>query len=251
MSLPPIILHHGIFGFGQIQLGKLHLCYFRGIDRALVERGHRVAVARVHPTGSIARRARQLKQVILQQLPAGSPKAIIIAHSMGGLDARYMIAKLGMAERVAALVSVATPHRGSPYANWCVENLGRRLGAFKLMRLLKLDMEGASDLTTSACRRFNDEVADVPGVRYYSISAARPWWAMPPVVYHSWKIINEAEGDNDGMVSVASARWGEHLETWPADHLTAINRQMVPRPLHAAGDVCARYLELVSKVGGA
>ena len=35
-------------------------------------------------------------------------KVIIFAHSMGGLDARYMISVLGAGHRVASLTTIAT-----------------------------------------------------------------------------------------------------------------------------------------------
>jgi len=54
----PIVLHHGFMGIGDIVLGPLKLSYFRGIDRALAERGHPLIVSRVHPTGSIERARR-------------------------------------------------------------------------------------------------------------------------------------------------------------------------------------------------
>ncbi|HWP40036.1 MAG TPA: hypothetical protein VNL70_03850, partial [Tepidisphaeraceae bacterium] len=175
--MTPIVLHHGLFGFGQFELGKLKLSYFRKIDRALMARGHPLIVSRVHPTGPIRLRASQLKKTILQQIEAQGieDRLIIIAHSMGGLDARYMVSRLGMASRVAAIVTVCTPHHGSPYADWCLKNLGNRLGGLKLMNLLGLDVRAVSDLTVESCARFNEAVPDHPDVRYYSISAARPW----------------------------------------------------------------------------
>ena len=51
---------------------------------------------------------------------------------MGGLDARYMIGQLGMADRVAALLTVTTPHRGSPYADWCGAPPGPRLRGLRV-----------------------------------------------------------------------------------------------------------------------
>ena len=36
-------------------------------------------------------------------------------------------------------------------------------------------------------------------------------------------ITSRAEGPNDGVVSVASATWGESLDVWPGDHLNLIN----------------------------
>src|SRR5688500_4193338 len=180
----PIVLHHGLLGSGDIAIGPIRLSYFRGIDRAIRERGHPVVVSRVHPTGSVELRARQLKVNILQGLKRlGQPRdsrAIVIAHSMGGLDARYMIARLGMADRVAALLSVTTPHRGSPYADWCVQNLGDRLGCGRLLNLMGLDVRAISDLTTASCRQFNREVENVVGVQYFSVSAAHPSHSVTP-----------------------------------------------------------------------
>src|SRR4051812_21326872 len=122
----PVVLHHGLCGFGEVRLGNLRRSYFAGIDRAIADRGHPVILGQAHPTAAIATRARQLKRTILEQLRAldrRDEKIIIFAHSMGGLDARYMISKLGMEDRVAALITITTPHRGSPYADWCVRNL--------------------------------------------------------------------------------------------------------------------------------
>jgi triacylglycerol lipase len=247
----PIVLQHGLFGFSDIGVGKLKLTYFNGIDRAISNRGHPLILSRVHPTSSIELRARQLRaQIILQLKSIGRPKdrVVVIAHSMGGLDARYMISQLRMADRVSALVTVATPHRGSPYADWCLRNLGRRMGGLKLMKLLKLDVQALNDLTTESCAEFNERVPDAPKVRYFSISGARPWHQVAPIFLHSHKIISDIEGPNDGMVSVTSATWGEHLGTWKCDHLHLINRRMTPELRDRTGDVCGRYMDVLDRL---
>jgi triacylglycerol lipase len=245
--MTPIVLQHGLFGFGEVQFGSFKLGYFHGIDRAIGERGHPVIISRVHPTGSIQRRASQLKQNILRQLDTMNrerEKVVIIAHSMGGLDARYMITKLGMDDRVSALVTISTPHRGSPYADWCITH-GQRLGAMKLFNFLNLDVQAVSDLTLASCARFNEQVPDAPSVRYFSISAARPWHRVAPIFYHSHQVIHPAEGDNDGLVSVRSATWAEHLGTWPADHLHVLNKRLVIELKDPTGDMTPRYLKLL------
>jgi triacylglycerol lipase len=244
--MSPIVLQHGLFGFTDIGVGNLKLTYFNRIDRAIIARGHELIVPRCHPTGSIAKRAAMMKRAILAAAP--QQKVIIFAHSMGGLDARYMISRLGMDDRVEALVTVCTPHRGSAYANWCLENLGRRLGGLKLMKLLGLDVRAVRDLTTDACARFNEKHPDAPGVKYFSIAAEREWKRLSPIFLHSAKIVEAVDGPNDGIVSVASAKWGEHLETWPCDHLHAINKRVLPEFHRKTGDMTPKYLAILDRL---
>jgi len=249
--MTPIVLQHGLLGFGDFRIGKFRVSYFNGIDRALEKRGHPLIVSRVHPTGSIELRARQLKSTILKELRLlnGKPqRVVILAHSMGGLDARYMLARLGMDRHVAAMVTISTPHRGSPYADWCLENLGKKLGGLKLIKLLKLDVDALSDLTRESCLKFNERIEDSPHVKYFSISASRPWHRVPPMFLHSHKIITGIEGPNDGLVSVVSAKWGEHLDTWPADHLHVINKRLVLEIKNRTGDMTPRYMKVLDKL---
>jgi triacylglycerol lipase len=249
--MTPIVLQHGLFGFSDIGVGKLKLTYFNRIDRALAARGHPLIVPRVHPTGTIAKRAAMMKRSMLKtldELGTRDARVVVFAHSMGGLDARYMISRLGMEDRVAALVTICTPHRGSAYADWCLQNLGRKLGGLKLMRLLGLDVRAITDLTSEACARFNDKFSDAPGVKYFSIAAVREWHRLPPFFLHSHRIVKEVQGANDGIVAESSALWGEHLGTWPCDHLHAINKRILPEVHHKTGDVTPRYLKIIDRL---
>jgi triacylglycerol lipase len=246
----PIVLHHGLLGFGELRLGKLKLTYYNGVDLAFEKLGHPLIVPHVHPTSSIEKRARQLRTIIrknLRKLDRPKDRVVIFAHSMGGLDARYMIHKLDMADQVAALVTISTPHHGSAYADWCLKNLDRVRG-LQVMRFLGLDVDACNDLTIESCARFNEKITDAPGVRYFSISASRPWHRVPPLFYHSHKVISAAQGANDGLVAVESAKWGEHLETWPADHLHVVNRRFVVEIKNKTGDVTPRYLKVLERM---
>ena len=251
----PIILHHGLFGYESVGIGKFRWAYFQGIDKALRRAGYPIVVTKVHPTGGIARRATQLKSAIEAGLAdlngSGQGKFIIVGHSMGGLDARYMIQELGMADRVAALLTVTTPHRGSPYADWCVRHVGKRLGGFELMDFLGLDVDAARDLTTKSCARFNERIKDVPGVKYFSVSAAREWPKVAPFVLHSHKVVFDAEGENDGLVSVRSSTWGTHLGTWRADHFHTINKRYVLEFRNRTGNIAPYYVKAVGEVAAA
>jgi triacylglycerol lipase len=249
--MAPVILHHGLFGHGDWQIGPVKLSYFPGIDRAITRLGHPVIVTSVHPTNSIEKRAGQLKENILKRLATldrPGQRAILMAHSMGGLDARYAVSRLGMDRHIAAVVTVSTPHRGSPFADWVMENLGRKLGGIRLVKFLRLDLQAALDLTTARCAEFNQAVPDAPGVQYFSVSAARPWTMIPPFALHSHHVVRAAEGDNDGLVSVKSSTWGAHQGVWKADHWHTINRRFMPEFKDPTGNIAPLWVDLLERV---
>jgi triacylglycerol lipase len=216
----PIVLVHGLCGFDRLHaFGRVVKDYFPGVREPLEAAGNRVLVARVSPTGGVARRALDLKRFLSREVPSGPVH--LVGHSMGGLDARYMISRLGLHERVLSLTTVGTPHRGSAFADWGVSRFARLLEP--VLRFLFIPHQAFRDLTTDSCRRFNEDVPDVPGVRYFSVAGRceREWigleWLLP------YRVVERAEGPNDGVVSVASAAWGEHSEVWPGDHLNLVN----------------------------
>lgn len=75
--------------------------------------------------GSLEALALRLKRRLDAQVRGG--RITLIAHSMGGLVARYYIQQLGGARRVDQLVTLATPHRGSHAANFIPSPLVRQL----------------------------------------------------------------------------------------------------------------------------
>ncbi|KAI8325461.1 alpha/beta-hydrolase, partial [Martensiomyces pterosporus] len=91
----PLVLCHGLYGFdllGPEKLPILQIHYWRGIREALEK--------------------------------AGAKVINILGHSMGGLDARYLISHIHpKSYSVASLTTVCTPHRGSPFMDWCRDYL--------------------------------------------------------------------------------------------------------------------------------
>jgi triacylglycerol lipase len=215
----PIVLVHGFLGFDQIKVGPWTVAnYFPRIPAVLGQCGNRVLIPRLSPTRGVAERAAQLKAFLEREAP-GEP-VHLFAHSMGGLDSRYMISRLGMADRVLSLTTLGTPHRGTTFADWGINRLERIVKPFLLM--LGIPTGAFYDLTTAAARTFNDAVPDVPGVRYFSVAGEfrgrfSPEWAL------SQSVVSKHEGPNDGIVSQASARYGESLDVWEGDHLSLVN----------------------------
>jgi triacylglycerol lipase len=217
----PLVLVHGLCGYDRISaFGVTLRDYFPGIREKLEAVGNRVLVPRLSRTRGVATRAAELKRFIEKRVPDGGP-VHLIGHSMGGLDGRYMISRLGMAERVKSLTTLGTPHRGTAFADWGVGRFGRLLTPF--FQLFGLSYQAFYDLTTFGCRRFNETVPDAPHVRYFSVAGVCESKWMGPVWRLPHGIVQRAEGPNDGVVSVASATWGEHTEVWEGDHLNLVN----------------------------
>jgi triacylglycerol lipase len=245
-----IVLCHGLMGYDELRLGPIRHTYWGGIDDALRAAGHHVVVTKTCPTGSIVRRARKLRDCIHRRLEdrPKNEKFILLGHSMGGLDARFLVSRMGFADRVDAVVTVSTPHHGSPFADFGVLHLDDRWGVLKYVTRLGVDVGAFRDLTTAACRQFNDDTPDAPGVAYYSVGCARPIHLIPPWSYLSHKVVYDREGDNDGLVSLKSAAWGTSLGTWNAHHWHAINRRFPDFGPAATGDITPHYVRLIEHV---
>lgn len=216
----PIVLVHGLFGFERLRLVGLTIKdYFPTIPEMLRAAGNRVLIPFVSPTAGVADRAAQLKAYL--DLYSPDEPVHLIAHSMGGLDARYMISRLDMSQRVLSLTTLGTPHRGTVFADWSISRLERIVKP--VLDYLALPTQGFYDLTTEACRKFNLAVPNRPGVRYFSVAGKHDGNLMNPEWLLSYVVVMMAEGANDGVVSVASATWGEHVQIWHGDHLSLVN----------------------------
>ncbi len=228
MPTYPILLAHGIARFDFLRehfIGRLNLPaetigdrthYFRNIRSHLLKNGLKnVHHTEVEFAGSVRTRSAGLKREVERVLAASAPhtKVHVIAHSMGGLDARAMIARHGMAERVASLTTIGTPHWGSSFADWGLDRGGEHV-LRELDRVI--DLDGFLNLTSADCAEFNAraEAAEADNEVFYQTYAC--WEEERDRVFTplqlSWEVIRgREEGHNDGLVSVTSQRWTDRL----------------------------------------
>jgi triacylglycerol lipase len=115
-----IILVHGILGFAK----RFGMDYFRGLPGHFREQGLRVFVPELDPTEGVEFRGAQLREQIQAAVAAGTIdsrlKTHIIAHSLGGLDSRYVLSPANpnqLQVPIHSLTMISTPHRGSPVAD--------------------------------------------------------------------------------------------------------------------------------------
>ena len=252
-----IILAHGILGFGTLPGLPSLINYFNGVAAHLQSQGDTVLAPQVNPIGSVAQRSAQLGAAILAVPPSDDPLHVI-AHSMGGLDARYAICNVAsVAHRVQTLVTVGTPHRGSPVADAVVDHTNPLFKSIPpaLVELLQRNAGGLRDLTTAAAIQFDEATPDSEGVRYIEVAGDASRAGHQLWLYRLASAIGRINGEvNDGVVTRSSAlREGhEHLDDWPVDHAGEIGWSLdfqwpinLSPPLFAPPGHLARYDAIV------
>jgi hypothetical protein len=91
------------------------------------------------------------------------------------------------------------------------------------------DEPAYAHLTTDFCNDyFNPNTPDDPTVQYYSYGAAAQIPAWSSLLSLPWQMVKEKEGDNDGIVSVSSAKWGTYVKTIQADHWDLSGKSHIP-----------------------
>jgi triacylglycerol lipase len=216
----PIVLAHGLFGFTRIGIRNWTFSsYFRGIPAALEAAGNRVLLTRVPPIAGVEERARRLGAQIERAFPG--ERVHLVGHSMGGLDARRLLADPAWHDRVLSLTTIATPHLGTTVADFAKLRVGR---VFRLMSALGIDPQGCLDVTRRAARRFHRMYPEPSDVPCFCIAGDPPPSAVSWPLRRIHDALAELEGPNDGLVSVASATaFGTPLPAWPLDHLRQLN----------------------------
>lgn len=216
----------------------LGAAYFRGLKERFEARGHKTLFPEVPPLGSVETRARILADAIREAYPQGPVH--IVAHSMGGLDSRFLIAHNlhGLAEpgRIVSLDTLSTPHRGSPVADLLAgpssEAPQRRVYEHLRAALAPLGLEtGAlAHLTSEAAARVPDPVPTHPHIRYRSHFAGgrpgplRTCLALAPTYHY---LLAATGQPNDGVVTLESAKYGEFQEPfWPCDHVDMVGHNL-------------------------
>lgn len=212
----PILLVHGVF-FRDFA----YFNYWGRIPAELETNGARIFYGNHQSAASVADSAGELTariQEILRQ--TGAEKINIIAHSKGGLDCRYAMANLGIAPLVASLTTINTPHRGCLFADYLLTKIPQetqdKVATVYNNALKKLGdhspdfLAAVNDLTDSACQPRDADFSAPEGVFCQSIGSVlkKAGNGKFPMNF-SYHLVKYFDGDNDGLVSENSFRWGE------------------------------------------
>lgn len=234
----PIVLVHGWTGWDEIS----SYTYFYHVADYLTQNGFAVYTASLDPYNSTEVRSVQLASQIDEFLSEARTSHVnIIAHSQGGLDSRRLISSLAYSDRVSALVTISTPHRGTPLMDvamgilpgfsvdalgWLLDFLGARVTGSESDAVASFE----SMTTSYVSDEFNPENPDSPDVTYISYAGRTCPFGITcgdvcdVEIAWSYAILRVLSGDNDGIVPVSSAKWGDFRGTIPADHFDEVGQ---------------------------
>lgn len=254
----PILMVHGVF-FRDFR----YFNYWGRIPKALETNGAKVFYGEHQSAAAVENSGHEIADRILKIVAeTGCSKVNIIAHSKGGLDCRCALNLPGIAEHVATLTTVNTPHRGCEFADYLLTKIPQAeqdaVAKTYNAALRKLGdpnpdfLAAVNDLTASYCRNFNEKYPDVPGVRYQSIGSRlnKAGGGRFPLNF-TYRLARYFDGANDGLVGEKSFSWGETFQMLTVNGTRGIshgdmidlNRENIPE-----FDVREFYVQLVANL---
>ncbi len=256
----PIVLACGFSRFDELlpwrridRPGHDDFHYFKKIRSTLLRAGFSAFHTHVSWGAPLQKRAHDLAHEIDSVLAlSGAPKVHVVAHSMGGLDTRYLICVLGYASKICSLTTIGTPHHGSPLADYITAERSWRSRALQFLQkyfeLAGLDLRGFRDLTLPACHDCNNRFAAVEDdccVHYRTWAGVCPFWPTftPLKLGHVLLRYRFGAPQNDGLVPLESAKWKDEFfqGALPWDHFNEVGWWMPDRML--GGDLVALNFE--------
>jgi triacylglycerol lipase len=260
----PIVLLHGMGGFDQLkQPIDLEYFNDVIADLASIGETQ-VFATTAPPYDTSEDRAAAIAPQIAQILKqTGKAKVNLVGHSQGGMDARVLVSPHGMAlgAEIASVTTVATPHQGSLVADAVLGLLTDvppatvqqvTSAALSLLEQTAYQVQTNPQLQAQLTElsqaymtsTFNPKYIDDPSVPYssyggrtnletgvqdctsavYADDPTRVDDAQPEIQPLAQFLQGAADVTNDGLVTVASARWGTFLQCVPADHLKEVGQ---------------------------
>jgi triacylglycerol lipase len=267
----PVVFVHGIAGFSRVGTDALGVDYWYQILPDLARNGTTTFAASVSPFNSNEVRGEQLLAQVEEVIAiTGKEKVNLIGHSQGGPTIRYVA---GIKPNlVASLTSVSGTHKGSPVADLARQtegtpfaNLLGPLGNFfgqGITFAQTLDpntyphdtMASVESISTEGSLAFNQNFPmGVPttacgegayqekNIYMYSFSGNQALTnVLDPLesVFSSGSLIVDIKGDNDGMVSRCSAKFGRTIrDTLPWNHADEVNQVLGLKSIFAPDPV--------------
>ncbi len=206
---------------GGLAFGPMHGPWLKELRR----RGYNAVALTGFGAGRLSTQIEKAKKLVRELPEWQKNKFYLLGHSTGGLLARALAHELKEEGRIVSVVTMATPHRGSPLVEiakgfssrhplihraFCAVNydINQRLGSFQ-------------DLALDAALEFNEKYPDLADVDYASVvfKLERNQMSWPVRLANSLLDEDHKMKDHDGYVEASSQQWGKLIAEMDVDHL--------------------------------
>lgn len=209
----PVLLIHGM-GFRDRKIFN----YWGRIPKALENHGCKVFYGNQDANATVHDNAVMISHSLKKALEESkSEKVNIIAHSKGGIDARYLISSLGEYSRVASLSTIDSPHNGSKTVDFLlsfpdilVKTTGKITDFFMYIQGDRKpdSYQVFHELTTEYMKKFNIENPDMPEIYYQSFGFRMKSPLSDIIMAFPYSVIKKIENENtDGLLTERAMKW--------------------------------------------
>lgn len=260
----PIFFVHGM-GFRD---GRI--CYWGRIPKILKKYGAEIFFGCQDANASIEDNAEVLKKSLLKFIAeTGAEKVNIIAHSKGGLEARYLISTMGMGKYIASVTTLSTPHNGSATMDKLMKiprfllvsgskvfDIFQKIGGDKNPDTFRC----LEQVTTSYMAEFNRKNPDDKNIYYrsYAFKMKNPFSdIIMAIPYFAVRLMDD---ESDGLLTAKEVAWGDFRGVYTSignrgiSHPDEVDlRRMkfsrkIPQNKNEISDITEFYLNLVSEL---
>lgn len=258
MKYPILLLH----GMGYTDEHKLS--YWGRVPKLYKDRGYTIHYGHQGSSAPAETNAKQIAQHLDELFEKEEIEKInIIAHSQGGLEARYLVSSMGYADKVASITTLQTPHRGSItvdkllnfFPKWLVKgackifDLGFRIFGDKHPKTY----EAILMFRTDNAKKFNDENPDVEGIYYQSYAFVMKHIWSDILMWFPSLIVKIMDTENDGLLTPDAVKWGDFKGIVRSNSFRGISHgdeiDFRRKPFcKKTGDGVSDILELYSKI---
>ncbi|MGE6629922.1 esterase/lipase family protein [Bacillus sp. NPDC077027] len=213
-SKPPLVFVHGINSSSSTWFDKNDMA-----EQAL-RNGYESAFIDLHPDQDMQKNGQLLAEKLKEIYELFGRKLIVVGHSKGGIDTQAALVHYDAHPYVAKVVTLGTPHYGTPLADlayskggsWLAEILGQKTAA---LYSLQTGLMAAFRSETDAKEMYPN--------KYVTYSGSE-WGTFGSILYLGGMYL-KSFGTNDGAVTVSSTKlsYANNILTGKWDHYSIKN----------------------------
>lgn len=170
------------------------------------------------------------------ELWAGGRSFHLLGHSLGGLIGRGLLRDPEIRSRVVSLGTVGSPHNGAPIAEVAIRAVSEKPLITRFLQAVQYDLAERvahfASFTPQAVAEFNVQTPNHREIYYFSAACATPFehLALPYLALQLQLPAEHRQQATDGMIPLASQRFGRELGFYQLDHLMQLGFCFDPRP---------------------